>query len=395
MTTGLSIGYGAMQPSSTLCKVFAIGHITFGAYAMTLLLAVFVRKLLNLVPLIAAEEWKYRADTKIRQSTAQALLGLRSSVAPKYRVEGVLWFALFCWTLLGTMWAREWQERQNGRPQWTWMTSAFFAVGTITTAGMLGPEVDEHGKVPSASAIFLAIYAIIGVPLFGAAISHRASKYVEAQVRRQERENLCNRLSCDLVNAVRELRYGAAAARRSTRNTMMALQAAERTKLPVPDVSPRRTNVSAPNEDDCYDGVFVHAAHGNLRNATMPLLSTQETRISKPIASLKRQTNGDCKDSVTIHTTIHTRASTLDKGPLDEHRVLWGDFLALHLLRMRKVDFELLKDLREEYLETIATGDHRGLCWSMLTKRDDGEDILRQSCPFVSSDLEAHKQPRN
>jgi hypothetical protein len=304
MTIGLSIGYGAMQPASESCKMFAILYVVLGACALTLMLSVFVRKLVNLLPRIAAEEWRHQA--RLRQSTSLLTLGF---VAPRYRVDLTLWLMLFCWAVLGVCWAHEWQPllAPAEKKKWTWLTCMFFATGTITTAGALGPELDEDGNVPSESAAFLAVYSMIGVPLFGAAVSHAASSYVEAQVRRQERERIGNRLSPSEFAAVRELRYGAAAARRSMRST-----------------NGRKTN--------------------ELGRSWAPSSATAEV----------------------MPNHLCGRSST-DRNPCGE-RVLWGDFLALQLLRLRKVDFELLKDLREEYLEMASKNQETGgLSWSLLT----------------------------
>ena len=43
-----------------------------------------------------------------------------------------------------------------------------------------------------------------------------------------------------------------------------------------------------------------------------------------------------------------------------QERVLWGDYLALELLRLRKIDIELLTYVREEYLEKIANNTGGG-----------------------------------
>lgn len=322
MVTGLSIGYGSMQPRSDTCKVFAIIYVIIGACAVALLLSVFVRKLLNLVPRIAAEEWRHQAAVRHKDISGTTRYG--GFVTPRYWIEVALWVMLLCWIGLGMVWAHDWQGTpvKPNEPRWSWTTCLFFAVGTVTTAGMLGPEVNEDGKVPSDSAAFLATYAIIGVPLFGAAVAHAASSYVEAQVRRQERERIGSLLGIDEFTAVRELRYGTANARRSSGGGPSA-DLARRSWMPRLSVDPRASqNSASPAPVQAQDG-------GRNRVARSP-----DTGV--------RNVSGE--------------------------RVLWGDFLALQMLRLRKVDFELLKDLREEYLELIAANpENGGVNWSMLT----------------------------
>lgn len=365
MTVGLSIGYGAMQPASQACKTFAIIYVIIGACAVALLLAVFVRTLLNLVPKIAAEEWRHQAKVR-RYSTAGRLLNL-PFVAPRWRVDAALWFALVSWTAVGTVWAHDWQgpNVQSGQTQWSWLTSIFFAVGTLTTAGLLGPQLDEEGKVPSDSAAFLAFYSIVGVPLFGAAVSHAASSYVEGQVRRQERELIGSRLSVEEFAAVRELRYGSAAARRSTRG-----QNASATALF--GFNPRRS--------------FAVLSSRKSQGAKQDdLASSAELRLTTP--ATKPGTEATLGDATTpgicAEGTPGVRMTTAGERNTSGERVLWGDFLALQLLRLRKVDFEFLKDLREEYLEMIsANPSGGGLNWDMLTP------LLAENAPVDAEEEE-------
>jgi len=72
---------------------------------------------------------------------------------------------------------------------------------------------------------------------------------------------------------------------------------------------------------------------------------------------------------------VHLPTPHIDPPPIQSNggrnpngeRVLWGDFLALQLLRLRRVDFELLQDLREEYLDLIAANQEGGgVSWTML-----------------------------
>lgn len=288
MTTGLSIGYGAMQPSSEKCKLFAIIYVLLGAIALSLLLSAFVQKLLLLVPKIAAEEWRHQA--KLRRNASTSWTDVTQLVPPpRHWLPWALWIALFLWTFLGAVWAHNFQGLLE-EEQWSWLTSIFFAVGTITTAGILAPKVGMDGNVPSDTATFLAVYAIVGVPLFGVAVSHAASKYIEAQVRRQERELLDNSLSSDQIDAVRELRYGMAAARRSSRHSLSGCERESNSKQRVSDGGGGKSPAGDP--------------------------------------------------------------------------VTWGDFLALQLLRLNKVDLELLEDLRKLYLDECQDG---GLDWGKIT----------------------------
>lgn len=348
MTVGLSIGYGAMQPASQACKIFAIIYVIVGACAVALLLTVFVRKLLDLVPMIAAEEWRHQAKVR-RFSTAGRLLGI-PFVAPRWWVDAALWFALVSWTVVGTVWAHDWQgpNVQSGQTQWNWLTSIFFAVGTLTTAGMLGPQLDEKDQVPSNAAAFLAFYSIVGVPLFGAAVSHAASSYVEGQVRRQERERIGSRLSVEEFVAVRELRYGSAAARRSTRDHNASATA-------LFGFNPRRSFDTLPSRKS--RGAAPHDRG-----------SGADWRLRIPGAA-KLGTEASLGAAATLGKSVEdVRTTKVGERNTSGERVLWGDFLALQLLRLRKVDFDFLKDLREEYLEMIAANPRAGgIKWDMLT----------------------------
>merc|ERR1712217_282583 len=185
------------------------------------------------------------------------------------------------------------------------------------------------GKVPSQTAAFLACYAMVGVPLFGAVVSHRAATYVETQLRYQERENFSNRLNPDQLTAIRELRHGAVAARRSTRNSRVGFE--------VRDSVTGLRNTSP--------GTGIRQSEGRARLEHAPCASP----------------------------TVMERTTS-------NERVMWGDFLALQVLRLRRVDFELLKDLREEYLEMIASSqENGGMTWDMLAdlyagNADEGND---------------------
>jgi len=291
ITAGLSIGYGAMVPSAPACQFFAIVYVILGACAFSLLLSVFVRKLLLLVPRIAAEEWRYQARLR-ETSRSPGLMTTSAKVPPRHWLPLALWLALGLWTLLGTIWAHEWQHAEAGK-QWSWLRSLFFAVGTVTTAGMVAPQVDRRSHVPTDAAAFLAVYAFVGVPLFGAAVSHAAQKYVELKVRRQQREALRSRISPAHLAAVRELRRGLTA------------------------------------ERQCQSS-----------------LQSQAARLSAP--SLGGETTSE-----------------------EFQTVKWGDYLSLQLLRLRKVEFDLIKDLRKEYLK--ASHSRGGLSWSMLD-----EDVVME-----------------
>ena len=70
------------------------------------------------------------------------------------------------------------------KAQWTFWTSLYFAVTSMSTAGLQGIGDPEDPE----STIFTGLYALIGVPLYGLALGQGASLLVQARVKRLARE---------------------------------------------------------------------------------------------------------------------------------------------------------------------------------------------------------------
>ena len=79
---------------------------------------------------------------------------------------------------------------------WDLVTSIYFAVCGLSTGGLQAPSVRAPaGTLPPSSAIFVALYCLSGVPIFGFALSRFANLFVERHIASKEQRALASKLS--------------------------------------------------------------------------------------------------------------------------------------------------------------------------------------------------------
>ena len=86
------------------------------------------------------------------------------------------------------------------KEQWTFWTSLYFAVTSMSTAGLQGIGDPEDPE----STIFTGLYALVGVPLYGLALGQGASLLVQARVKRLARKQFNQVISLEEFQTAQE-----------------------------------------------------------------------------------------------------------------------------------------------------------------------------------------------
>ena len=93
-------------------------------------------------------------------------------------------FLLFAlWVGLGAVWGMVTEG-------WDPVTGVYFAVGGLSTGGLQAPSLTSAGTLPDASAIFVALWCLSGIPIFGFALGRFANIFVERLLAARERRAL-------------------------------------------------------------------------------------------------------------------------------------------------------------------------------------------------------------
>ena len=103
------------------------------------------------------------------------LLDLRDFLS-SYRT--ILLWAL--WVTAGALWG----AIAEG---WGPITSVYFAVGALGTGGLQAPSLTAQGVIKPSSALFVGLWCLTGIPLFGMALGGGASMFVSRVIAAKER----------------------------------------------------------------------------------------------------------------------------------------------------------------------------------------------------------------
>ena len=103
------------------------------------------------------------------------LLDLRDFLS-SYRT--ILLWAL--WVTAGALWG----AIAEG---WGPITSLYFAVGALGTGGLQAPSLTAQGVIKPSSALFVGLWCLTGIPLFGMALGGGASIFVSRVIAAKER----------------------------------------------------------------------------------------------------------------------------------------------------------------------------------------------------------------
>ena len=119
---------------------------------------------------------------------AVAVRGENALARASRRVQAALTkqrtFLLFAlWVGLGAVWGMLTEG-------WDAVTGIYFAVGGLSTGGLQAPSLTSSGTLPDASAIFVALWCLSGIPIFGFALGRFANIFVERLLAARERRAL-------------------------------------------------------------------------------------------------------------------------------------------------------------------------------------------------------------
>ena len=79
------------------------------------------------------------------------------------------------WLIMGVVWGMLNQK-------WDIVTSTHFAVSALATGGLTAPPATDEGILPADVAIFVGLYALLGIPLFYLALGHSAKLLVQSRL---------------------------------------------------------------------------------------------------------------------------------------------------------------------------------------------------------------------
>jgi len=87
------------------------------------------------------------------------------------------------WVGTGTLWAM-YSEGLDV------ITSIYFAIGGLSTGGLQAPALTADGTLPTGAAVFVALFCLTGVPIFGFALGRFADLFVTRLLAARERRAL-------------------------------------------------------------------------------------------------------------------------------------------------------------------------------------------------------------
>jgi len=275
--TGLSIGFGAFAEEKTSTKIFTICHVLLGASAAGGAIALFAESVVKNQGSMAALEYRKAAlsaafasadtsgdgewcsqelDKALRSigmrlspdelkeamgafdhnedgqidhrefveamrphlgDAASLEAALKAAVAhagekPLARMARQAWSVLVdqrvlvlwgVWIAVGAIWAVKCEGLDA-------VTGLYFAVGGLSTGGLQAPALTAEGMLPDEAALFVALYALTGVPIFGFALGRFADAFVTRQLAAAERRALRRPISDDEFSFAEKLFPGGA-----------------------------------------------------------------------------------------------------------------------------------------------------------------------------------------
>ena len=203
--TGLSIGYGALQPKDDLEKLVVAANVLIGAGAVSGALALFTDSLLasssnvlseelanslgedvtklSVLEQLTVEEQQARLSKEKAESRSNSL----PQFADNYLKNNASWEEelLLFYLLIGTAYG-------IFAEGYTPISGLYFAITSLSTSGLQTPTINtgSSSDVSEWHALFVSVYCFTGVPIFAANLGKVAAKVVEQLVRIRERETL-------------------------------------------------------------------------------------------------------------------------------------------------------------------------------------------------------------
>ena len=126
-----------------------------------------------------------RAVMESERSAASRLLRSASHAA-LFEYRTLLVWAL--WVALGAGWGVCHQG-------WDGVTAVYSSLSALTTSGLQPPALNEAGRVPASSSLFLAAYCLFGIPIMGLALARFAGLFVARLLSERERKALTRPLT--------------------------------------------------------------------------------------------------------------------------------------------------------------------------------------------------------
>lgn len=211
-----SIGFGSIPHESDESMVLTIVNVCVGAGLIAGVLALLTIYATQLIKDVADKERKVleklhlKAKKKDEEDETGSIDFSVSEVKEKLTVmyyavkvkiaENHLFFATLF--LLSTWIAFGMAMMHHFNPDWGFIMLLYFALTAMSTGGHLGPSVIPAGctddcVLKDSEAIFIGIFSLIGVPLFGVMIGFTSKLLVERSTRIHEREIMTNSLERD------------------------------------------------------------------------------------------------------------------------------------------------------------------------------------------------------
>ena len=210
VNAGFSIGFGALSENSELSMIWSVVMIATGATAAAAALGYYV------------ESWFQHLDKLDENATSASmtLIGvMRGDQIEDVDGDG----KADCWDVLDKLWHESCGKHLTftrkallGMAVWVgvgvvfgmvdqgWglVRSLYFSVAAMSTAGLQAPNIrgDGNGNGDDFSAYFVALFCLLGVPLFGVAMGLIANIFVDSLV--QARVSLQQDLSDEEFNRV-------------------------------------------------------------------------------------------------------------------------------------------------------------------------------------------------
>lgn len=179
---GYSIGFGSLADSNNVQKLFSLFMILVGAGCLSGTISFFVTRKLSSMTSIANERIEQGFSTK---SVVQRYF-------KQYGMKGNALIFLLIWMMIGMAFGMMHEKFE-------FLQSILFAVGSLSTAGLIG--IDKSAG--DGAWIFMAIFCMVGCPTFGMVVGQFASNFIDDYIEADARKKLHSSITLDEFNLVK------------------------------------------------------------------------------------------------------------------------------------------------------------------------------------------------
>ena len=189
----LCVSYSEANPYAEVSKFYTVVHLYLGATIIGGILGLFASLAIE-----KSESWYKEVEETVANVNVDVGGGKKKCTMFYDRNASVIraWGFLALWLTVGTLYGVL-------KEKWTFVTSLYFASAACSTGGLAGPTPDPAGVW------FTAVYSIIGVPLYGAAVGQIAEGLTKRYIQKQQQKTMAKAIDQAEFDIATRLKSGA------------------------------------------------------------------------------------------------------------------------------------------------------------------------------------------